>query len=101
MVRTIPRLEAAAKEKLPGLDLRGTSALMPEMAAQGHLNEKLAAEITDLRKLRNEVVHGNLSKLQRNDVERLKDLSAQLKDSKYWTLSAPNSREDMKSERKP
>jgi len=71
-------LESAARDRLPQGKLRGTRLIIPEMLHHGLLDEETVQEILSLRSLRNRVVHGDISGLQQESVDRLNELSSWL-----------------------
>lgn len=71
-------LEALARTKFPDQELRGTSSLVPELSAEGYLDANTVEEIRKLRKVRNNVVHGNIKELNKGLVQRVDEVAKQL-----------------------
>lgn len=71
-------LESLAKAKFPDRNFRGTNAIVPELAAEGFLDGKTVEEIRTLRKVRNNVVHGNIKDLNEDLVRRVKVITQEL-----------------------
>jgi hypothetical protein len=72
-------LESLAKARFPSREFRGTNSIIPELALKGLVDGKAVDEIRDIRKVRNEVVHGNIENLRPELTDRLKELTTELK----------------------
>ena len=71
-------LESLAKARFPNRNVRGTSAIVPGLIANGDLDAKTVDEIRELRMVRNDVVHGNIKELRKEMIDRLNELTKQL-----------------------
>ena len=71
-------LESLAKARFPNRNVRGTSAIVPGLIADGDLDAKTVDEIRELRMVRNDVVHGNIKELRKEMIDRLNELTKQL-----------------------
>ena len=67
-------LENAARGRYPNENFRGTRTVMDALDQDGFLEGTTAKEIQALRTLRNEVVHGDTSKLTKDSVNQLERL---------------------------
>jgi hypothetical protein len=71
-------LESLAKSNFPSRNLRGTQAIVPELIAEGYLDGKTVDEIRRLRRVRNNIVHGNIKELSKELVERVNQITTEL-----------------------
>jgi hypothetical protein len=71
-------LESLAKAKSPEQKFRGTNAIIPELSAEGYLDRDTVEEIRRIRKVRNNVVHGNISELSEKLIAQLNRITEQL-----------------------
>jgi hypothetical protein len=69
-------LESVARDRFPDTNLRGATAIIPEMMEHGLLDQQTIQEIQTLRRLRNNVVHGDTSGLTPDSVARLNELTS-------------------------
>ena len=71
-------LESSARRMYPKELWRGTRTVIDVLAEHGLLDPHTVQEINALRSIRNEVVHGDVSKLSEHTVDRVRTLSAML-----------------------
>lgn len=71
-------LESIAKAKYPNRTFRGTRTILDELIAEGYLDDKTAEEIRRIRKVRNNVVHGNMTELSKELIPRLNRITDQI-----------------------
>ena len=84
-------LESLAKIKFPGRDFRGTNAIVPELTAEGLLDRQTVERIRVLRRVRNNIVHGNMKELNEDLVRRVRDITEELQ-NKVEAMKSPQLR---------